>query len=107
MGEGVGAVADKEVLVEQPDVGFHAGAAPAESIVEWYTAPVVIVRVARDGSNILGDIKQVGSHVSGGLVRAGPVQCKSGRVIVECGEIAQKDIDNVYAATESVSKLFM
>lgn len=38
---------DIEFAVKEPNIGFDACAAPADSVVERLLSPVVIVRVAR------------------------------------------------------------
>jgi len=48
-------VADEEVGAGEPDVGFGAGAAGGEGFVEGDLAPVVVVGVAGDWSDALGD----------------------------------------------------
>lgn len=49
-------MADEELFIEEPDVSFHASAAPAKGIVQWDTAPVVVVRMAWNGRNVTGNV---------------------------------------------------
>lgn len=51
-GEGGGVVADVEFFVEEPDVCFHARAAPVDGVEERDAAPVVVVRVAGDRDDV-------------------------------------------------------
>jgi hypothetical protein len=57
-------VADVEFgIIKEPDVGFDACTAPVQSVVQGNAAPVVVVRVARDGRDVVGDVEEGRSNV--------------------------------------------
>lgn len=56
-------MSNEEVFVEKPDIGLDTCTAPAQSIIEWYTPPVVIVTVAGNGCNIMCDVQKMGCYV--------------------------------------------
>lgn len=86
--QGVGAVADVEFLVEEPDVGFDACATPAKGIVEGNPSPVVVVRVAVDGRHVPRDVQQV-------FFWYVPVEVGWTGVVQEDGYMAQEDVEDV------------
>ena len=47
---------DEEVGAGEPDVGFDAGAAGCQGFVEGDLTPVVVVRVAGDGGDVLAEV---------------------------------------------------
>ena len=49
-------MADIEFLVNEPDVGFHTDTAGVDGLVEGHFAPVVVVRMAGDGSDVGGEV---------------------------------------------------
>ncbi|KAI4198045.1 MAG: hypothetical protein LQ348_002077, partial [Seirophora lacunosa] len=56
---GFARVADEEVVGGVgvgPDVGFDAGAAGGEGVVEGYAAPVVVVRMAGNGLDVAAEV---------------------------------------------------
>ena len=57
-------MADVELVVEEPNVGFHADAAGFDGGVEWDAPPVVVMRVARYREDVA---REVGRVVGGSL----------------------------------------
>ena len=103
LGECVCGVADEEVFIEEPDIGFDASAAPSEGIIEGNPAPVVVVRVTGDRGYIFGNIQQVSGHVCRGLDGPGPFWSKDSRVISNQREIPQRNINDMDTTTNHVS----
>jgi hypothetical protein len=89
-------VADKQVVVEEPHVGFNASAAPSQGIIEGHLAPVVVVRVAWDRGDVSGDVEEVVCQVGLGRVRIRPLTGEG--IVDDRVEIAECDVDNVYHA---------
>ena len=52
-------MADVELVVDQPDVGFDADAAGFDGGEEGYSSPVVVVRVARYGKDVAGEVGRI------------------------------------------------
>ena len=50
--QGADRVADKQIIIRKPDVGLHARTSSRERIKQRHFTPVVIMRMARDRSNI-------------------------------------------------------
>ena len=55
---------NEEVLVGEPNVGFDAGTSSRERVVQRHSAPVVIVRMARDWGDVAAEIRGVTGNLS-------------------------------------------
>lgn len=54
---GAPGVADQQlIIVCEPHVGLHAGAAGGKGLVEWHAAPIVVVGVAALGDDVAAEV---------------------------------------------------
>lgn len=47
---------DVELVVEEPDIGFDTYASRLQCRVQWYSAPVVVMRVAANRNDVAREV---------------------------------------------------
>jgi hypothetical protein len=61
-----------KITVVQPNIGLNAGTAIMDGFEKGYAPPVIIVRVARNGEDVTGEIGGVVGQRISGLIPVGP-----------------------------------
>jgi len=54
--QGICVVADVQLLIEEPHISFYANTTCMDGFVQRYFAPVVVVRMAGNGSNVASKV---------------------------------------------------